>query len=282
MKRILTAAIALILSGGILISHQAVVIWSFIGVLHFIGLWEFYRIVRYHHRPIALAGYLGLLVWVFLLYFATHPSRFHPPPAAFLFVPFFVLLLTIPRWLSDNFSVANWVQDAGWTLNGWLYLGVSTAAMGLIWELGASRPLTVHPLWLWAIPIWVADSFAYYGGRAFGRIALAPQLSPKKTREGLIAGFVGALLTVTLLSRFGPHARVLKFTGYDILVCSIIAGFLGPIGDLMESALKRWAGVKDSSSILPGHGGILDRLDSLIFTGPFFYLYWVLRFHPGS
>ncbi len=282
MKRIFTAVIALCLAGGVLLLHHPVGVWSFIGTLHFIGLWEFYRLVRYHYRPIAIAGYCGFLLFVLLLYFSTHPSPFHPPPAVFLFIPFGILLLTTPRWLSDNFSVADWIHDFSWTLNGWLYLSVSMAAMALIWELGASQPLTVHPLWLWAIPIWVADSFAYYGGRTFGRHALAPRLSPKKTREGLFIGFLGALSAVILLSRFGPHARVLKLTGYDILICSSIAGFLGPIGDLMESALKRWAGVKDSSSILPGHGGILDRLDSLIFTGPFFYLYWVLRFHPGS
>jgi phosphatidate cytidylyltransferase len=120
-------------------------------------------------------------------------------------------------------------------------------------------------LLLFAI-IWVGDSAAYYGGRAFGRHPLAPRISPKKTIEGAIAGLAGSMLV-------GGFAGVL-FLGEPWLSVTLISGataVLGQIGDLAESAMKRSAGVKDSSSILPGHGGILDRLDSLFFAAPVFY-----------
>jgi phosphatidate cytidylyltransferase len=120
-------------------------------------------------------------------------------------------------------------------------------------------------LLLFAI-IWVGDSAAYYGGRAFGRHPLAPRVSPKKTVEGAIAGLAGSMLV-------GGFAGVF-FLGEPWLSVTLISGataVLGQIGDLAESAMKRSAGVKDSSSILPGHGGILDRLDSLFFAAPVFY-----------
>jgi phosphatidate cytidylyltransferase len=114
--------------------------------------------------------------------------------------------------------------------------------------------------------IWVGDSAAYYGGRAFGRRPLAPQISPRKTVEGAIAGLAGSML-------IGGFVGVV-FLGEPLLSVTLISGataVIGQIGDLAESAMKRSAGVKDSSSILPGHGGILDRLDSLFFAAPVFY-----------
>jgi phosphatidate cytidylyltransferase len=110
------------------------------------------------------------------------------------------------------------------------------------------------------------DTAAYYGGRAFGRHPLAPKISPKKTVEGAIAGLMGSMLV-------GGIAGVV-FLGepwLSITLISAATAVFGQLGDLAESAMKRSAGVKDSSSILPGHGGILDRLDSVLFAAPVFY-----------
>ena len=117
--------------------------------------------------------------------------------------------------------------------------------------------------------IWIGDSAAYYIGRAFGKHPLAPKISPKKTVEGGIAGLVASMLA-------GAIGGV-WFLGEPWLSVTLIAGataVMGQIGDLAESALKRSAAVKDSSSILPGHGGILDRLDSLFFAAPVFYWFF--------
>ena len=118
--------------------------------------------------------------------------------------------------------------------------------------------------------VWAGDTAAYYGGRAFGRHPLAAKISPKKTIEGAIAGLIGSAIigTVVGLWRLGEPWTSLVWI-------SVLTAIAGQVGDLAESALKRSAGVKDSSSILPGHGGILDRLDSLLFAVPIFY--WLLN-----
>jgi len=123
-------------------------------------------------------------------------------------------------------------------------------------------------LMLFAV-IWIGDSCAYYGGRAFGRHALAPTISPKKTVEGAIAGLAGSVLTGLAFGMFQLGEEPAK-----LVAASLITAVAGQIGDLAESALKRSAGVKDSSSLLPGHGGMLDRLDSVIFAAPVFYWFF--------
>lgn len=119
--------------------------------------------------------------------------------------------------------------------------------------------------------IWAGDSAAYYGGRALGRHPLAPGVSPKKTVEGAIAGLIASIAAGTAM---GVWRLSTPSWPAMAAVCAATA-IAGQIGDLAESALKRSAGVKDSSSILPGHGGILDRLDSLLFAAPVFF--WLLK-----
>ncbi len=117
------------------------------------------------------------------------------------------------------------------------------------------------------ILIWVNDSFAYLVGSSIGRRKLFPSVSPKKTVEGTLGGFIFTLVAAYILSLYEP---ILKSAEWIILATVIV--IMGSLGDLIESKLKRLAGVKDSGAILPGHGGMLDRLDSLIFAAPFAYL----------
>jgi phosphatidate cytidylyltransferase len=114
--------------------------------------------------------------------------------------------------------------------------------------------------------IWVGDTAAYYVGRALGRHLLAPNVSPKKTVEGAIAGLIGSVTAGVIGGVWILGQPWVKLAGF-----SAITAVMGQLGDLAESVLKRSAGAKDSSSILPGHGGILDRLDSLFFATPVFY-----------
>jgi phosphatidate cytidylyltransferase len=117
--------------------------------------------------------------------------------------------------------------------------------------------------------VWATDTFAYYAGRSFGKHLLAPTVSPKKTWEGAVGGVAGAVVVAALLK-----ILVLGFlTWFDVAVIALICGAVSQLGDLAESRLKRSAGVKDSGSILPGHGGVLDRLDALIVAFPLVYLY---------
>jgi phosphatidate cytidylyltransferase len=120
--------------------------------------------------------------------------------------------------------------------------------------------------------IWAGDTAAYYGGRALGRHLLAPRVSPKKTIEGAVAGLLASVIAGTVGGVWylgEPSSRWLTFA-----VLSLVTAVAGQAGDLAESVLKRSASVKDSSSVLPGHGGILDRLDSLFFAAPVFYWFF--------
>jgi phosphatidate cytidylyltransferase len=114
--------------------------------------------------------------------------------------------------------------------------------------------------------VWFGDTAAYYGGRNLGRHLLAPKVSPKKTIEGAIAGLLGSVVAGAIGGTWFLHESLAT-----MIWISFATSIAGQLGDLAESILKRSAGVKDSSSIMPGHGGILDRLDSLFFATPMFY-----------
>jgi phosphatidate cytidylyltransferase len=132
-------------------------------------------------------------------------------------------------------------------------------------------------LLLFALVItWAGDSVAYFVGRAMGKHPFAPHLSPKKTWEGAVASFAGSLLVGFAFSWWlsAPVPHLLAMAG--------VGNVAGQAGDLLESAYKRSAGVKDSGALLPGHGGILDRIDALILAIPAVWYYWILVYSPGS
>ncbi|WP_218599571.1 phosphatidate cytidylyltransferase [Polaribacter sp. NJDZ03] len=118
------------------------------------------------------------------------------------------------------------------------------------------------------IMIWVNDSFAFLVGKNFGKRKLFVSVSPKKTQEGFLGGLAFALIAAFIISKLNTD-----FTVVNWLVIAVIVSVIGTIGDLVESKFKRQANIKDSGTIMPGHGGILDRLDSLLFAAPFVYLY---------
>ena len=118
------------------------------------------------------------------------------------------------------------------------------------------------------ILVWVNDTFAYLVGKNFGKQKLFPSVSPKKTVEGFLGGLFFACITSYFIAEY---SYTLRFTYW--LILAIIVSVFGTIGDLIESKFKRQAGVKDSGVIMPGHGGLLDRLDSIIFAAPFIYLF---------
>ena len=131
------------------------------------------------------------------------------------------------------------------------------------------------------ILIWTNDTFAYIVGKSIGKNKLFEKISPKKTIEGFFGGVIFAIFAGYLISKYYIKATS-QFSDKSILIWTIIAvivGVMGTIGDLIESKFKRIAGVKDSGKIMPGHGGILDRLDSVIFVAPFVFLFYKILYY---
>jgi phosphatidate cytidylyltransferase len=160
---------------------------------------------------------------------------------------------------------------AGISASGLLLIAFPLTFAIRLHGLGTEGPL----LLLFALVIvWVGDTAAYFVGRAVGKHPLASQLSPKKTWEGTLASFLGSLLVAVAFGRWLsaplPH----------LLAMAAAGNVAGQAGDLLESAYKRSAGVKDSGGLLPGHGGILDRIDALILAIPVVWYYWVLVYSP--
>ncbi len=147
---------------------------------------------------------------------------------------------------------------------GLLVLSAACLSLIILHREAAQGPLLALTL---LMLVWAADSCAYFCGKRFGKNKLAPEISPGQTIEGLIGGLGGALLVAVGMS------YVFEFVGWQLaawLLASAAAALFSVVGDLNESRLKRWAGVKDSGSLLPGHGGVLDRIDGLIAAAPVF------------
>lgn len=182
------------------------------------------------------------------------------------------------------YAQGNFPENTGLTCMALVYLGLPFAHFILLREL--TGPVHTLPLWgpmslgealLWTVMFatWASDTFAYFGGRAFGRTKLLPRVSPKKTREGALCGFIGCVLTVWLLGNVW-----LGYPLLPVLLLGIGIGIFAPLGDLVESILKRSCDIKDSGNFFPGHGGVLDRCDSLIFSVPFAYYFITLFLLP--
>ena len=178
-----------------------------------------------------------------------------------------VLTLTTKRPLVDI------LPAAGISSSGFMLVAFPLSFAIRLHGLGAQGPA----LLLFAmVIIWVSDTAAYFVGRAAGKHPMAPQLSPKKTWEGAVAGFVGSLAAALV---FMPWVNVPLV---HLLGMAALGNVAGQMGDLLESGYKRSAGIKDSGSLLPGHGGVLDRIDALILAIPVVWYYWIMIYRPQS
>jgi phosphatidate cytidylyltransferase len=181
------------------------------------------------------------------------------------------LFFGVPTYLFMAGSLEERLNSLSWTLLGAFYIGYLLPYWIVLFRLPNGRPWVFFVI----LVVMVGDATAYFVGRQFGRHQLAPELSPGKTMEGalgylagsIVAGFIGARLLL-------PSLALMEVVGLSGLV-----SILGQLGDLFESLIKRVFAVKDSSTLLPGHGGLLDRLDSLIFPAVFTTAYLKV-FHP--
>lgn len=209
-------------------------------------------------------GYAGF--WILLVGF-----RAAWLPATVLSAGLLVAAFLAAMWRKD--PIRDRVLGLMVNLLGIFYLALClNSAFAVRFNNGSAQIGREWTVTLLAI-IWSGDSAAFLAGKSFGRTAFAPRLSPKKTNEGAVAGLLAGLLVAVLLRRFLFTDLPLR----HIIVASLLVGVFGQLGDLAESMLKRAADVKESSNLIPGHGGMLDRIDSLLFAFPILYLYLQLQ-----
>ena len=168
-----------------------------------------------------------------------------------------ILLLIYTVLVKNKFSF----DDVGFLLASALYVGIGFHFF--IATRDAGLRFVIYAL----VIVWTTDSGAYFIGRKLGKHKLWPEISPKKTIEGFVGGIVVALISAMIFQFIAK----LDISWMTLMIVSVVASIFGQLGDLVESAIKRHYGVKDSGNILPGHGGILDRFDSLLFVLPLLY-----------
>ncbi len=223
-----------------------------------ISLHEFYDMVcGQEARMLRLAGVVVGLLPIIAVY--SGDLRHILGTLVLCVIGFFVISLL------HNRPTIHIINTMGKRILGTLYISLFTSHFLLIRELSFGKEWVLFVL----AAIFAGDTGAYYAGRAFGRHKLTPSISPHKTIEGAIGGLLANLVAgITIRSLILPDVEL-----WDILLLSIFVGIMGQLGDLCESMIKRAADVKDSGKLLPGHGGILDRVDSLLFAAPITYYY---------
>lgn len=273
LARVLTAAVLLpILVVSIIVPQLAIVFVLLTAGALVIALFEFWLLARNQQiRADAAAGLLAAAALITVFYF-TEPRL----PPDLLMIQFILILLTIGSLVAAMLRGAPFdrmITSAGVTVLGVMYV-VFLGGHLIALRVGFAPQLSKHLLSFFFLVIMGADAAAYYGGRAFGRHKLAPGISPGKTWEGAVAGMLGSLLLAVAAHYWFFPELPTRFT----LALAAAMSVIGVIGDLTESALKRSAGAKDTAKILPGHGGVLDRMDSLLFNAPVIYYFARLYF----
>lgn len=235
----------------------------------FVGAWECVKMMKFDPKSWEKWLVFPLIVFVFYRFskrFFNHGFDFNFNLSEILALSLIVIaVITLFKFPKELY------YDNGKLIFTVIYLSLPFGfALGLPKFTSYDDTFTLEIFFLFAL-IWSSDSFAFFAGKLFGKHKMAPKISPKKTWEGFAGGVILTLILSFFVEKFHPDLR-----GNWMVVGFLISVF-APLGDLVESQLKRTFGVKDSGNIIPGHGGILDRLDSFIICAPVVYLYFILE-----
>lgn len=261
----------IVMMAGLLLNH-----WSFLllfSAIHFGCWWEYLNLIgkinsiefnRYLKFGWMLAGYAFMLSFCGKIYsingYGLKENLFLP-----LSVSGFILLI-LGIFKNSNINFKSFAIAAV----GWIYISLSWGMMIGLRQTEIGLKTTGHiailPITL-IVSIWINDTMAYIVGSFIGKTPFST-ISPKKTWEGTAGGAILCVLTITLIGHFFFHLTLIS-----TIVISLIAAITGTVGDLLESKIKRMANVKDTGTMMPGHGGFMDRFDSLLLAAPFVWLY---------
>ncbi|NLX69385.1 MAG: phosphatidate cytidylyltransferase [Clostridiales bacterium] len=263
-KRVVSAAVGILYLIIVLYFRGCLLNISVLAIT-LLGMYEFYTSIRRKgYKPISLLGYLYIIV---LFYFIVVKTDSIPG----------IIITVIAAMICIFYNVVN-IQstaiDASFTIMGFVYPGMALLSLLILGNL--TQPYYHYLLVFTLIATWSTDTFAYFTGIKFGKNKLCPDISPKKTVEGSLGGLTGSVIA-GIVTGWVLNSYFNVSIGYHhYVIMSLICGITSQAGDLTASSIKRFCGIKDFGHIFPGHGGILDRFDSIMFTVPAICTYYFI------
>lgn len=262
-KTRLLSGIVLVVIALVLMITGGSVLGVALGIISLIGMYELNRTVGAEKTPLALIGYVMAAIYYMLLLMDQTPGEDSLP--IILFVAALTLIMVVYVFSFPKYHA----EQVMTVFFGLIYVGVMMSYIYRIREMDGGKLL----VWLVFAASWGSDTLAYCAGMLFGKHKMSPKLSPKKTIEGGIGGVLGAGLIGVIFGLVFAKSIVgaLPVPALDCAIICIVGALISMVGDLAASAIKRNREVKDYGKLIPGHGGILDRFDSVIFVAPAIY-----------
>ncbi len=263
-RRILSGVIFLLVLILIGVFDSSFVDTCVITSLSLIGIYEYNKAFKHAgFRPISWVGYLGCLTIFSMGGIIQDGDKMLITkialPALIIMIFMYIILTNLKRT----------IVDVAITVFSLAYIPFMFSFLKLILMMANGRFLILYVF----TAAFASDTFAYFIGSKFGKNKLCPEISPKKTIEGSIGGILGVILCFIVLTYVGNAYFNMNMNIIYVLAAGVIAGIAGQFGDLSASAIKRYCKIKDFGNIIPGHGGILDRFDSMLFVAPVMYMF---------
>lgn len=259
-KRLSSALILFPLVAIIFIIGNRYMISTVLAIIAIFSMKEYLNAVSQKANPIKWISYLSCIL-VSLLGFVNKEQYGNIMLIAFPTILLVLFLQVIITEMKTNFN------DLVYTFVGIIYITFFIGSMSMVRNLENGKIL----IWYIIFAGWATDVFAYAIGRRFGKHKFS-SVSPKKSIEGCIAGTVGAIIVILIYTFFINKYMALEYSYITASIIALVLSIIGQIGDFAASTIKRYAEIKDYSNLIPGHGGMLDRIDSLMFIAPFAYI----------
>lgn len=245
------------------------------GFFLIVAVFEFSSLIKINKIAPIILAFVSFAAYTYILYTKSIIIRLYE--IVFLIITLYVSIRAILFLFNDSKTELSLFNKTDFLLGYIIFPFIILAKI----PFGANNEYNPKIITGIFIIIWTNDTFAYIVGKTIGKTKLLERISPKKTIEGFIGGVIFSIIAGLLISKFyiQPFESFKNKSALIWMITALLIGIFGTIGDLIESKFKRIAGVKDSGSIMPGHGGILDRLDSVIFVAPFIYLFYQILYY---
>ena len=265
LKRVLTTLIGMPIVGAILILANKYVIDFILMAISIICMYEYFTVISKVAHPIKWVGYVSTIIVALIAFLSVQTIM----QIVLFAIPILILVMFLKVIITN---MATTFKDVAYTFLGICYVTLFIMFLSLIRGLDNGKFLIGFAILI----AWATDIFAYLIGKHFGKHYFS-KVSPKKTIEGCIAGTIGAIvvgIVYTLIINSFAYTGIDNYLAVGII--SLVLSIISQIGDFVASSIKRFADIKDYGDLLPGHGGMLDRIDSLIFLAPYAYLIFSL------